>query len=57
MPLQRARDRRCDRISALERDDQDATIAKSLLKIFEKAHAIHVADRDRLIVLAASHID
>ena len=27
----------------------DTTIAKALLKIFEKANAIHVADRDRLI--------
>ena len=32
----------------MERADQDATIAKALLKIFEKALAIHVADRDRL---------
>jgi hypothetical protein len=39
-------------------NDQDATIAKVLLKIFEKANEIHVADRDRLIKeLAASRID
>ena len=35
-------------ISALERDNRDTTIAKALLKIFEKANEIHVADRDRL---------
>jgi hypothetical protein len=54
---QRNIDHQREVISALERDDQDATIAKALLKIFEKAHAIHVADRDRIIVLAASRID
>ena len=36
-------------VSALERDGQDATKAKALLKLFEKAHAIHAADRSRLI--------
>ena len=36
-------------VSALERADQDATIAKALLKVFVKANEIHVADRDRLI--------
>ena len=42
-------DRQGEVVSALERDNRDATIAKALLKIFEKALAIHVADRDRLI--------
>jgi hypothetical protein len=46
---QRNIDHQCEVISALERDGQDATIAKALLKIFEKANEIHVADRDRLI--------
>jgi hypothetical protein len=46
---QRNIDRQREAISALERVDQDATIAKALLKIFEKASEIHVADRDRLI--------
>ena len=45
---QRNIDRQHEIVSALERADQDATIAKALLKIFEKALAIHVADRDRL---------
>jgi hypothetical protein len=46
---QRNIDHQREVISALERDGQDATIAKALLKIFEKANEIHVADRDRLI--------
>jgi hypothetical protein len=46
---QRNIDRQREVVSALERGDQDATIAKALLKIFEKANEIHVADRDRLI--------
>jgi hypothetical protein len=54
---QRNIDRQREAISALERDGKDATIAKALLKIFEKANEIHVADRDRLIELAASRID
>ena len=54
---QRNIDRQREAISALERDCQDATIAKALLKIFEKANEIHVANRDRLIELAASRID
>jgi hypothetical protein len=46
---QRNIDRQREVVSALERGDQDATISKALLKIFEKANEIHVADRDRLI--------
>jgi len=46
---QRNIDRQAEVISALERDNQDTTIAKALLKIFGKANEIHVADRDRLI--------
>jgi hypothetical protein len=45
---QRHLDRQREAVSALERADQDATKAKRLLKILEKALAIHVADRDRL---------
>ena len=36
-------------VSELERDNQDATIAKALLRMFEKALAVHVADRERLL--------
>ena len=36
-------------VSDLERDKQDATIAKALLRMFEKALAGHVADRDQLL--------
>jgi hypothetical protein len=55
---QRNIDHQREVISALERVDQDATIAKALLKIFEKANEIHVADRDRLIKeLSATRID
>ena len=36
-------------VSELERDNQDATIAKALLRLFEKAHAVYVADRGRLL--------
>ena len=46
---QRNVDRQREAVVDLERDDQDATISKALLKIFEKANEIHVADRDRLI--------
>ena len=46
---QRNIDRQGEVVLALERDNRDTTIAKALLKIFEKAHDIHVADRDRLI--------
>ena len=45
---QRRLDRQRESVAALERADQDATMAKRLLKILEKALAIHVADRDRL---------
>ena len=45
---QRHLDRQREAVAALERADQDTTMAKRLLKIFEKALAIHVADRDRL---------
>jgi hypothetical protein len=55
---QRNVDRQREAVADLERDDQDATIAKVLLKIFEKANESHVADRDRLVQeLAASRID
>ena len=36
-------------MSDLERDNQDATIAKALLRIFEEALAVHVAERHQLI--------
>jgi hypothetical protein len=42
-------DRQGEVVSTLERDNRDTTIAKALLKIFEKANAIHAADRERLI--------
>jgi hypothetical protein len=45
---QRRLDRQRESVAALERADQDTTMAKRLLKILEKALAIHVADRDRL---------
>jgi hypothetical protein len=41
-------DRQREAVAVLERVDQDTTTAKRLLKILEKALAIHVADRDRL---------
>ena len=41
-------DRQREAVAVLERADQYATKAKRLLKIFEEALAIHVADRDRL---------
>jgi hypothetical protein len=50
---QRRLDHQREAVAALERADQDATKAKRLLKIFEKALAIHVADRDRLAKRAA----
>ena len=46
---QRNIDRQAEVISALERDNRDTTMAKALLKIFEKANEIHIADRDRLV--------
>jgi len=42
-------------VSDLERDKQDATIAKALLRMFEKALAVHVADRDQLLKELADH--
>ena len=36
-------------VSELERASQDATIAKALLALFEKALAVYVADRDQLL--------
>ena len=44
---QRHLDRQREAVAVLERADQDAKKAKRLLKILEKALAIHVADRDR----------
>jgi hypothetical protein len=46
---QRNVDHQSKTVSDLERDNQDATIAKALLRIFEKALAVHVADRDQLL--------
>jgi hypothetical protein len=45
---QRKLDRQRESVTALERAGQDTTTAKRVLKILEKALAIHVADRDRL---------
>ena len=45
---QRHLDRQRASVAALEQADQDATMAKRLLKMLERALAIHVADRDRL---------
>jgi hypothetical protein len=36
-------------VSDLERENQDATIAKALLRMFEKALAVHVAERHQLL--------
>ena len=41
-------DRQRQAVDALEQADRDAAKAKRYLRIFEKALAIHVADRDRL---------
>ena len=46
---QRNADRQREAVSALECADHDAAIAKRLLILFDKALAIHVADRERLI--------
>ena len=43
---QRRLDRQREAVAALERADRDATMAKRVLKILEKA--LHVADPDRL---------
>jgi outer membrane cobalamin receptor len=45
---QRRLDHQRSAVAVLERADQDATQAKRVLKILEKALAVHVADRDRL---------
>jgi hypothetical protein len=45
---QRHLDRQHEAVAALERANQDATIAKRLLKISERALATHAADRGRL---------
>jgi hypothetical protein len=45
---QRRLDRQREAVAALERADRDATMAKRVLKIVEKALAVHIADRDRL---------
>ena len=45
---QRHFDRQRESVAALERADRDAKMAKRVLKILEKALAVHVADRDRL---------
>ena len=45
---QRHLDRQREAIAVLERAGQDATTAKRLLKISERALATHAADRDRL---------
>jgi hypothetical protein len=36
-------------VSDLERYSQDTTIARALLGLFEKALAVHVAERDQLL--------
>ena len=54
---QRNVDQQRKAISDLERDNQDATIAKALLRMFEKALAVHVADRAQLLKeLADAHL-
>jgi hypothetical protein len=45
---QRRLDRQRESLAALDRADRDATMAKRLVKILEKALAVHVGDRDRL---------
>ncbi len=45
---QRRLDHQRAAVAVLERADQDATPAKRVLKILEKALAVHIADRDRL---------
>jgi hypothetical protein len=45
---QRRLDRQREAVAALQRADRDATMAQRVLKILEKALAVHVADRDRL---------
>ena len=45
---QRRLDHQREAVAALERAGQDATMAKRVLKILEKALAVHSADRERL---------
>jgi hypothetical protein len=45
---QRYLDRQREAVAALERAGQDATTAKRLLRISERALATHAADQDRL---------
>ena len=45
---QRRLERQREAVAALERAERDAAKAKRVLKLLEKALAIHVADRDRL---------
>lgn len=45
---QRRLDRQREAVAMLERADRDAKMAKRVLKILEKALAVHLADRDRL---------
>jgi hypothetical protein len=44
---QRHLDHQREAVAALERAGQDLTTAKRVLKILEKALAVHNADRDR----------
>jgi hypothetical protein len=44
---QRHLDHQREAVAALERAGQDLTTAKRVLKILEKALAVHIADRDR----------
>ena len=44
---QRHLDRQREAVAALERAGQDLTTAKRVLKILEKALAVHIADQDR----------
>jgi hypothetical protein len=46
---QRNVDHQSKAVTDLERDKQDATIAKALLRMFEKALAVHVAERHQLL--------
>jgi hypothetical protein len=46
---QRNVDHQRNTVSDLERDNQDTTIAKALLRMFEKALAVHVAERHQLL--------
>jgi hypothetical protein len=44
---QRHLDHQREAVAALERAGQDLTTAKRVLKILEKALAVHIADQDR----------